>query len=261
MVGQIAQLAATAFPTADSFYWSFNEDASISTATGSRVSVSYPTIGIKDGFLSAVNAGGCERTIAFSFRVLDCEQTIPWYARIVTDTESVADSFVWVKPGGVDTVAATLYPQTIFVETDGSVITTDVESWNTYYIKPGGMIHPLPVLGTVVFSTGASDTIADNARVDTLSCDDLEFQVSSGVANETPQPLAFQIVQNGERLAIGYEQSPFTVRILNLLGAEVFSERGSGALDIDLSSLPAGVYFAVAQAGDEREVQKIAVIH
>jgi hypothetical protein len=261
MVGQLTQFAATAFPSADSFYWTFNEDASIQKESGSTVSVSYPAGGLKDGLLSAVNAGGCESTIAFSFRVLDCEQTIPWYASIVTDTESVADSFVWVKPGGVDTVAATAYPQTIFVETDGSVITTSEESWNTYFIKPGGSIHPLPVGATVVFSDGTRDTIATNARVDTLSCDDLQFQVSSGVANESPQPPPFQIVQSGNRLMIVYEQGAFAVRILNLLGAEVFSERGSGMLDVDLSSFSAGIYFIEAQSGDVREVQKIAVIH
>jgi hypothetical protein len=261
MVGQLARFSATAFPPANTYYWTFNEDASQQTDTGSTVSVRYPTAGIKDGLLSAINAGGCESTIAFSFRVLDCEQTIPWYASIVTDTESVADSFVWVKPGGVDTVAATAYPQTIFVETDGSVITTSEESWNTYFIKPGGSIHPLPVGATVVFSEGTRDTIATNARVDTLSCDDLQFQVSSGVANESPQPPPFQIVQNGNRLMIVYEQGAFTVRILNLLGAEVFSERGSGVIDVDLSSLPSSIYFAVVQAGDQQDVQKIAVIH
>jgi hypothetical protein len=261
MVGQLAQFAAIAFPSANMYYWTFNEDASQQYGTGTTVSVSYPTVGLKDGLLNAVNAGGCESTIAFSFRVLDCEQTIPWYSTVVTDTESVADSFVWVKPGGVDSVAATPYPQTIFVETDGSVITTSDESWNTYYIKPGGSIHPLPEQGTVVFSMGNRDTIAANARVDTLSCDDLEFQVSSGVRSEVPQPAAFRIIQNGDKIEVLYEYAAFTVRMLNPLGAEIFSERGSGALDIDLSMLPAGVYFAVAQAGDEREVYKIAVIH
>jgi len=48
---------------------------------------------------------------------------------------------------------------------------------------------------------------------------------------------------------------------LNLLGAEVLSKRGAGTVGVDLSSLPAGVYFAIVQAGDAREVRKIAVVH
>lgn len=261
MVGQLATFTASAFPTADSFFWNFNEDASMASESGTNVQVSYPTMGLKDGLLTTMDAAGCESTILFNFRVLDCDATLPWYATVVTGVASITDSFVWVKSGGIDTVPPTLYAQTIFVDSGGGVLTTSEENWNTYYIKAGGRLHPLPVRGTVVFSAGTRDTIAANAQVDTLSCDDLEFQVTSGVASEVPAPPAFQIAQSGDRLMIEYEQGAFAIRILNLLGAEVFSEHSSGNLEIDLSSLPSGIYFVVAESGDQRTIQKIAVIH
>jgi hypothetical protein len=41
----------------------------------------------------------------------------------------------------------------------------------------------------------------------------------------------------------------------------VLSQHGSGALDVDLSALPAGVYFAVVESGNDRQVKRIAVVH
>lgn len=260
MVGQVATFTASAFPSADSFYWSFNEDASVPSATGARVSVSYPTIGIKDGTVSIFNAAGCETTTPISIRVLDCEPTIPWYATIVTTPESVADSFVWVKPGGIDTMITTPYPQTVFVESEGSVYTTSEESWNTFYIKSGGMINHVPERSTIVSSAGVRDTFEAQVQADTLSCGDLEFQVSSGVTSEVPPP-AFQIVQTGDRLAIVTEEGSYKIQILNMLGSEVLSQDESGSVNIDLSTVNAGIYFAVVEAGNKREIRKIAVVH
>ncbi len=260
MVGQLAQFSATAFPFADTFYWTFDEDASMQTAIGTNVGVSYPSAGIKDGLLSAVNASGCGTTIAFSIRVLDCSPTIPSYARIVTGAESVADSFVWVKPGGVDTVVPTSYPQTIFVESAGSVYTASAEDWITYYIKAGGSIDNVPARGTIVSSSGTRDTFAATTPADTLSCTELEFQSSSSVMNNVPQP-PVRIAQNGNRLVVSSDRNTIAVQVLSVLGAEVFSQHGSGVLDVDLSSLKSGVYFAVAQAGNAREMTKIVIVH
>jgi hypothetical protein len=70
-----------------------------------------------------------------------------------------------------------------------------------------------------------------------------------------------QISQSGDHLFANDEGLPIEIHISNILGAEMLLQCGNGALDIDLSPLPAGVYFAVVQAGSERQVQKIAVVH
>jgi hypothetical protein len=57
------------------------------------------------------------------------------------------------------------------------------------------------------------------------------------------------------------ESSLISCRIISLLGTELLSERGTGTLDVDLASLPEGMYVAIVQAGDERGVRKILVAH
>jgi hypothetical protein len=81
----------------------------------------------------------------------------------------------------------------------------------------------------------------------------------SGV--EITPPSNITILQSGDHLFANADGLPIEIRISNILGAEVLSQGGNGALDIDLSALPAGVYFAVVQVGSERQVQKIAVVH
>ncbi len=101
-----------------------------------------------------------------------------------------------------------------------------------------------------------------SGSIDTFFCDNLTFdysQVQASVA-ENPPPSNVTTLQSGDHLFANDEGFPIEIRISNLLGAEMLSEQGSGVLEIDLSPLPAGVYFAVVQAGNQRLVQKIAVV-
>ena len=59
----------------------------------------------------------------------------------------------------------------------------------------------------------------------------------------------------------GTGEGNLEARVFNLLGADRYSKRGLGTLDLNLSSLPAGMYFAIVDAGRVREVKKIAVVH
>jgi photosystem II stability/assembly factor-like uncharacterized protein len=72
---------------------------------------------------------------------------------------------------------------------------------------------------------------------------------------------SIQISQSGDHLFANDEGLPIEIRTSNILGAEVLSQQASGALDVDLSALPAGVYFAVIEAGNDRQVKRIAVVH
>lgn len=72
---------------------------------------------------------------------------------------------------------------------------------------------------------------------------------------------SFTISQNSDHLKISGEQQATSCRIFSLLGTELLSQRGIGTLDIDLSHIPAGIYFAVVETGERREVRKIAVLH
>jgi PKD repeat protein len=51
------------------------------------------------------------------------------------------------------------------------------------------------------------------------------------------------------------------LHLFSLLGAEILSQHALGTLDLDLSPLPVGVYFAVIETGGAREVKRIAVVH
>jgi hypothetical protein len=114
----------------------------------------------------------------------------------------------------------------------------------------------------VVLSVGNSINAYPNSDVDTFYCNNLSFdysQVESSVA-ESPMP-TFSLRQSGDHLFSNTKETPAEIRIMNILGAEVLSQNGTGALDVDLTQLPAGVYFAQVQSGDAREVKKIAVVH
>jgi photosystem II stability/assembly factor-like uncharacterized protein len=73
--------------------------------------------------------------------------------------------------------------------------------------------------------------------------------------------IQIQVTQSGDHLFANTEEAPAEIRIMNILGAEVLSQNCTGELDVDLSPLPAGVYFAQVQSGDALEVKKIVVMH
>jgi Secretion system C-terminal sorting domain len=245
------------------YSWTFNEDASPDTSTANFATVTYPSDGIKDGTLTvtSMDQDGCSTSGHFSFQVLSCDPIIPSNAHIVTATETGSDTVVWVKAGGIYTADAYDYAQTVFAESGAIVIARG--EFATFYLKPGSSFtFSAPGFNTVLLNTG--DTISfPNGYCDTLSCSDLNFDYSQIQADVTdnPPPSNITILQSGDHLFANDEGLPIEICVSNILGSEVLSQSGNSALDIDLSPLPAGVYFAVVQAGNERQVQKIAVVH
>jgi hypothetical protein len=242
--------------------WSFNQDANISSSTLANPTVVWASSGIKTGSVRTWNSEGCSDTASLSLQLETCDPVIPADAHIITGTETGYYNDVWIKPGGVYTGGA----YSVFVESGGqiSVLSGGNLDVSHVYVKRGASI----IIGSngqvyiADLDTGAFFSNYGNASW-ILHCDSLQFDYSlvqpSGVEIATPSNVT--ILQSGDHLFANDEGLPIEIRISNILGAEVLSQSGNGALDIDLSLLPAGVYFAAVQAGSERKVQKIAVVH
>jgi hypothetical protein len=256
-----------AFPnnaSVSAFLWQFNNDASISTSTDSNPVISYGTDGIKTGTLTLFNTYGCSNTSNFWIQIISCNPTIPKDAQIVKSSTSGGAGVIWVQAGGNYTLDNEPGDYcTIFVEPGGSVVTTYDYVGGPIYVRAGGSI----TLGSdqyrlVVLEKPTVLTTDGSHYADTFYCDNLTFdysQVQSSVA-DIPAP-TLSLIQTGDHLFANTEEAPAEIRIMNILGAEVLSQHGVGELDVDLSPLPAGVYFAQVQSGDAREVKKIAVMH
>jgi hypothetical protein len=240
--------------------WIFNQDANISSSTLANPTVVWASGGTKTGSVRTWNSEGCTDTASLSIELMSCDPIIPANAHIVTETETGNYNNVWVKPGGVYTGGA----NNVFVESGGEFSTSGGSSETPeVFVKRGAsLVISQATVDIAVLDTAAS--LSDNGFVDDLlRCDSLQFDYSliqpSGV--EITPPSNITILQSGDHLFANDEGLPIEICVSNILGSEVLSQGGNGALDIDLSPLPAGVYFAVVQAGSEREVQKIAVVH
>jgi hypothetical protein len=51
----------------------------------------------------------------------------------------------------------------------------------------------------------------------------------------------------------------FSLRLLNILGAELLRSEGNSSLDLDLAPIESGVYFAFVESGGQRAMQKVIV--
>ncbi len=242
--------------------WTFNQDANISSSTLANPTVLWASSGIKTGSVKTWNSEGCVDTASLSIELMSCDPVIPADAHIVTGTETGDYQDVWVKPGGLYNGGA----GAAFVEPGGEMSPQNLGGWTVdrVYVKRGASFVIGSGINVYIADLDTAAALSNNGNVSyILHCDSLQFDYSlvepSGV--QTPPPSNVTILQSGDHLFANDEGLPIEIRISNLLGAEVLSEQGSGALDVDLSQLPAGVYFAMVQAGSERQVQKIAVVH
>ncbi len=194
-----------------------------------------------------------------------CRPVLPLAIRRVTGTAQGNDGAVWVKSGGNYTATGGVgNPQTIFVE-DGGTVTATSAPEGIYYLKRGANFSNQGKNGDLKVIMAAGRKIAFSPGVqqmDTMTCGDLSFDYSQVNASiEATQAPAITISQNSDHLRITGDQPTTTCRIFSLLGTELLSQRGEGKLDVDLTLLPAGMYFALVQAGDERVVRKVLVTH
>ncbi len=242
--------------------WTFNQDANISTSTLTNPTVVWATGGTKTGWLRTWNSEGCTDSVSVSIQLESCNPIIPTDAHIVTGTETGDYQDVWIKPGGLYTGGA----GSAFIEPGGEMSVQNLGGWtiDKVYAKRGAsfVIAANENVYVADLDTGAS--FSNNGNVSyLLHCDSLQFDYSlvqpSGVQASLPSNLT--LLQSGDYLFANDAGLPMEIRISNLLGAEMLSEQGSGALDVDLSPLATGVYFAIIEAGGERTIRKIAVTH
>ncbi len=260
MFGQPARLSAISFPPADTFHWTFNDDANISFATGDSVTVDYSSPGLKSGFVTPTNRAGCGIPEVFSIRVLSCDPAIPRGTAIVRDSESSSSPFIWVRNGGVDSIQALTYPQTVFVDSGGTVIINSDQEWNTFYVQKGGILAPaVPNRGTVISTGGVQYPVEGFVSVDTISCPDLTFQPEDGVL-EVPTLPDFRIVQLGLHVSVITDEPNYQIHIYDPLGMEVYRSHGSESEDYDFSKLPEGIYFIEVESSNARKTTKLAIL-
>jgi hypothetical protein len=242
--------------------WTFDQDANISSSTLANPTVKWASGGIKTGSVETWNSEGCTDTASLAIELISCDPVIPADAHIVTGTETGDYQDVWIKPGGLYHGGA----GAAFIEPGGEMDPQNLGGWTVdrVYAKRGASF----IIGSNInvyiadLDTAASFSNSGNVTF-LLHCDSLQFDYSliqpSGV--EISPPSNITILQSGDHLFANADGLPIEIRVSNILGAGVLSHGGNGALDVDLSALPAGVYFAVVQSGSERQVQKIAVVH
>lgn len=247
------------------YLWTFDQSANIAWTTTATPTVKYNSTGKKTGSLSISNSAGCPATGTFSLNIISCTPVIPDNVHIVTGTESGNFPYVWVKAGGNFTVKDGFgTPVSIVFAEPGSSIQGEPSSLGYYYIKTGtSFTWNNSGNALIILNRGNVMNFNDHLHyVDTLYCDDLQFDYSQVVKNEikqTENPL--KIFNSSNNLRINCDGEMISTYIVNLLGKTIISKIDRDMISFDLSSLNNGVYFAVITSGDHREVRKLTIVH
>ncbi|MDP4198173.1 MAG: hypothetical protein Q8922_01940 [Bacteroidota bacterium] len=246
------------------YSWQFESDATVDTSFQYAPRVVHSTSGLKRATLVNSNASGCSIVWPFWYVVVDCRPTIPRNAHVVTGTESGSDSILWIQAGGNYEINTLSHHALVFVEPGG--VLTALGGYGQCYIKAGGSVvrsqTPQGLTGlTAIITPGVTLTRANTNIFDTFYCPTLDFDYSlAGVDDPHVNP-GLTMHQVGDRLLVNADAESIAVRVANVLGGEVLAMEGERELDLDLSSLPAGLYIAVAQAGRERQVGRVLITH
>ncbi len=257
------------------FLWQFDSNANPKTSTDTAALVRFTTDGFKHVALRATNTDGCDGDGLKSFPVLGCNPIIGRGARIITqlDYGSGLDSVIWVKAGGDYNPMYAAGPKLIFVEPGGQCEVCGnyadyLGTPDVCYVRAGGTVStPNPGGGAravVVMAPSVSlPGTSVYGYIDTVYCSDLAFDYSqvTTASVDAPAPSSILLTQRGDRLSVADDGEAISVRIIDMLGGVVVSQHGVGALTFDLWHIPAGIYFAVVEVGERREVRKIGVVH
>jgi hypothetical protein len=149
---------------------------------------------------------------------------------------------------------------------DGNFFSLQLSDSNGSFNSFTNVGHDTSLSGSIAF---ALTKPGNHFRVRIASSDPYLASVDNGSDIST---LNSSVVERPDRgIVITQTSNYFVVRSLTAeviqvhlfsqLGTEVSSQRDPGELDVDLAPLRAGIYFAVVEAGQQREVRRIAVVH
>jgi hypothetical protein len=257
-------------PPGSNYLWKFDQDANTLWSTRDSLTVTYSTDGKKTGSLTVTNIGGCSTTMPFQLRILKCNPQIPDTVHIIKGTESGNSQYVWIKAGGnytaYESPNSSILGSTIYVEAGGSLILQN-RSTGIYYMKNGSSFfvpNSVDVIpSTVVLNQGNSVQLDRYGNIDSIYCDDLQFDYSQvgGNADVSVAENPLNILNSPNHLQVRNDGAAISATVVNLLGATILSKTEHDILSLDLSALPDGVYFAIVESGNHREMRKIVVMH
>ncbi len=251
------------------YSWSFGQDADITTSSSPSPNVTYHSDGVKSGILTVTNSLGCTASASFQTKIISCFPVIPDTVHIVTGTESGKFPYVWVKPGGNYTVEGGSIigrKTTIVFAEPGSSISTTSQSLGFYYLKKDASFNwDFNSNAVVILKKGNAISYPFDVlhNMDTLSCDNLQFDYSKvgGTSEVQPTENPLQILNSANSLRISNKGADISASVVNLLGVTLLSKTESDQLTLDLSTLTNGVYFVIITSNGQREMRKITVVH
>jgi hypothetical protein len=193
--------------------------------------------------------------------MLSCNPIIPDSVHIVTGKESGTYPFVWVKSGGNYT---NLFAYDYY----------KISSTPTVFVEPGGTVSGGNAAGIYYVKDNATFTITGGETAiiilqkkwvnyyDTIYCPDLQFDYSqvAGKGVEAEDPVSLQIETSPNHLRITNDGA-ISAAIYDLLGIKLLAKKENDILNLDLTSLSDGVYFAIVESSTHREMRKIVVVH
>jgi len=245
-------------PSPSIYTMEFPWDVESISATDTTHTVVFHFPGYKKVSISVTNSFTCGGSTSWSFYIPSRHPVIPQNARVITAnmgivTGTAADTEVWLKSGAsfIPEISAT---NARFYVEPGAVLQVYQQyvSSGIIYLREGASYGDFKAPGVVVIGRG----------IDTFQVPNLTFDYSKVSNNGVDQQTSLQstIRQASGHLYATSTDQPIELRLLNLLGSEVLSRRGTGELDVDLSSLAAGIYIVVAESNGQRVTKKIAVV-
>lgn len=244
---------------ATAYRWEFGPDAIPAVSSEVAPLVRFTTAGKKYARLTAYTPFGCSSTWysdagddQILLTAVTCEPKIPATTAIdSTPAEEYYESpSVWVVPGGRASQFGT--DATYYVEPGGSIIRSMGSV--IIYLKAGSTIQGDWYGGAVIYESGASLDIRKD-RGHFIKCPDLEFDYSDAPPYKIDQASVSRVRESTvrvypnpavDRLTIEHKENLIReISIRNALGSEQLfvKPEGLGRTTIDVTALPAGLYF------------------
>jgi len=244
--------------------WKVSGDRDVIDSNGSAITVTYRSTGFEQASISVMNPNGCKGAASiYPYFIASRHPKIPRTVHMATGTYLMknGDSIVLARAGANVTLQNGLTHATIYAEPNSSIQCNSAEEV-LIYLLPGAAIQGVGNISEGVIVHPSSVTILPNqfVDIDTLITDDLSFDMSdiTGSVVENNAHTLSITQTSGHLLASGDDQT-IEVRLMNLLGQEVMSQHGFREADVDTTSLPSGVYIAIAESGGQRLTKKIAI--